>query len=90
MSAITLNLPLDAAKEVFKGGKPLRDLCRKEVEIFDAYLRSQGGEWVDGLAKFERLAVEGYLYQKIRGHLNEKDGPGDLPVWREDGKKGSS
>ena len=90
MSVISLHLPIEVAKEVSKGGEPLRVLCRKEVDLFDAYLKSQGGEWADGLAKFERLAVEGYLYQKIRGHLDEKDGPGDLPVWREDGTKGSS
>ena len=84
MSAIELKL--SGEDEASKGGKPLRDLCRKEVEIFDSFLRTQEG-YRDGLAKFERLAIEGYLYQKIRGRLDEKDGPGDLPVWREDGTK---
>jgi hypothetical protein len=88
MSVIELKLPLNVASIVFKGGEPLRVLCREEVDIFEAYLRTQEG-YTDGLANFERLAIEGYLYQKIRGRLNAKDGPGDLPVRREDGKKGS-
>jgi hypothetical protein len=89
MSAITLNLPLDVAKTIFKGGTPLRDLCQKEVDLFEDYLRTQEG-YTDGLAKFLRLAIEGYLYQKIRGRLNETESSDELPVWREDGKKGSS
>ena len=52
-----------------KGGELLRCLCGKEVDLFDAYLRQYGREYADGLAKFERLAIEGYLYQKVRGHI---------------------
>lgn len=50
---------------------PLRALCRKEVERFEDVLR-QHPDYADGLVKIERLAVEGYLYQKLRGHLDEK------------------
>jgi len=54
-----------------KGGELLRCLCGKEVDLFDAYLRNYGREYAEGLAKFERLAIEGYLYQKVRGRLDE-------------------
>ena len=55
---------------IAKGGELLRCLCGKEVDLFDAYLRQYGREYADGLAKFERLAIEGYLYQKARGHID--------------------
>lgn len=48
----------------------LRSVCSKEVDRFDAYLKKYGGDYVDGLARFERLAIEGFLYQAIRGHLD--------------------
>ena len=57
------------AEQVRDGGPSLRSLCQKEVDAFDAYLRRYGAEYAEGLAKFERLAIEGYIYQKIRGHL---------------------
>lgn len=55
---------------VANGGEPLKALCREEVEKFHQYLLKFGGEFKDGLAKFERVAIEGYLYQKIRGHID--------------------
>jgi hypothetical protein len=78
----------EVAASVAMGGQSLRDLCHKEVDLFDKYLRQFGSQYADGLARFERLAIEGYLYQKIRGHLDsdEKIPTGDLPVWREDGQ----
>ena len=60
------------------GGDPLRTLCRKEVESFSAWLHgwaaslpegAPGSEYQEGLAKWERRVVEGYLYQKIKGHF---------------------
>lgn len=57
---------------VAKGGPPLRDLCRKEVDNFDRYLREEAKEeYIGGLSKFEHLAIEGYLYQKLRGRLDK-------------------
>lgn len=50
---------------------PLRALCQKEVEHFEKVLQEHP-DYRDGLVKIERLAVEGYLYQKLRGHLDEK------------------
>jgi hypothetical protein len=52
------------------GGEPLRALCRKEVERFNQYLRLYGREYVEGLAHFEAIAIEGYLYQKLKGHID--------------------
>lgn len=62
-----------------KGGESLRSLCQKEVDCFDRYLRAFGQEYSDGLAEWERKVVEGYLYQKLRGHLDEKEEPDGLP-----------
>jgi len=68
---------LDA--DIAKGGEPLRSLCRREAQRFDAYLRNYGQEYSDGLASWEQKAVEGYLYQKLRGHIDEKEEPDHLP-----------
>jgi carbonic anhydrase len=63
---------LHGAKESAQNGNsgPLRALCRKEVERFEVVLREHPA-YRDGLVKIERLAVEGYLYQTLRGHLDE-------------------
>jgi hypothetical protein len=51
-------------------GDSLRGLCRKEVERFELYLKKSDAWFSEGLAPFERLAIEGYLYQKLRGHMD--------------------
>lgn len=68
-------------ESVADGGQPLIDLCRKEADTFDTYLRECGIPlYEDGLARWEREALTGYLYQKIRGRLEpEKFEPEDLP-----------
>jgi hypothetical protein len=48
----------------------LRSLCQKEVSRFVDYVQHEDPQFRDGLAKFERLAIEGYLYQKARGHID--------------------
>ena len=60
---------------------PLRALCRKEVEAFEATMKKHP-DYADGLVKIERLAVEGYLYQKLRGHIDEKAATRNLPQER--------
>ncbi len=50
--------------------EPLRVLCRKEVERFEAYLKKSDAWFAEGLAPIERRAVEGYIYQKLRGHMD--------------------
>ena len=49
----------------------LRDLCQKEALRFDEYLRDVDPQFRDGLARFELLAIEGYLYQKAKGHIDQ-------------------
>jgi len=59
----------EAKKESDRGNAlPLRVLCRKEVEAFEASMVLHP-DYSDGLVKIERLAVEGYIYQKLRGHI---------------------
>ena len=72
----------DAKAEAARGNAgPLRALCQKEVLAFEAAMRKHP-DYADGLVKIERLAVEGYLYQKIRGHIDEKAAPSHLPTER--------
>ena len=67
--------PPEEEETLSKGGDPLRSLCRKEVESFDAFLRNwaaedpAGGEYQEGLAKWELRVIEGFLYQKIMGRF---------------------
>jgi hypothetical protein len=72
---LVLELPftpteLNAAQEAASSGNagPLRALCQREVEAFESQVRLHP-EYLDGLVRIERLAVEGYLYQKIRNHI---------------------
>ena len=64
---------LAAAAKAEPVGDDTRDallgLCRKEVDSFDRYLRRYGKEYAGGLSAFERRVVEGYIYQKLRGHV---------------------
>ena len=75
MFKLTIEDP-ELATAAVNGGEPLRILCRKEVDNFDRYLREYGHEYKDGLAKFERSMLEGYLYQKLRGHLDPPNSQG--------------
>ena len=79
-------LTFDGDPSVLENPERLRSLCRKEVERFDEYLRRTDPQFKDGLARFERLAVEGYLYQKARGHLDASEEKSHLPVERKDGE----
>jgi hypothetical protein len=60
---------------------PLRLLCRKEVECFEAAIK-QHPHYADGLVLIERRVIEGYLYQKLRGHLDASTGNDALPKER--------
>lgn len=53
-----------------KGPSYLRSLCQKEVSRFEEYVRTEDPQFKDGLSRFEKLAIEGYLYQKARGHVD--------------------
>lgn len=58
-----------AIEEVKSSGRsdPLRSLCQKEAEHFERVI-SQHPDYSDGLVRIERLAVMGYLVQKLLGH----------------------
>lgn len=47
----------------------LRDLCRKEVDEFERYMRANEPTWSGGLASWEKQVLKTYLYQKIRGRI---------------------
>lgn len=74
MIRVVIDDPAVAAK-LKSGGDDLKDLCRKEVERFHQYLQKFGGDYAEGLTNWEKSVVEGYLYQKIRGHIDEKIPP---------------
>jgi hypothetical protein len=81
----TFELPFNEAEfeaaqeEAAKGNAgPLRALCRNEVEAFETWIRGHP-DYSDGLVRIERLAVEGYLYQKLRGHIKPSVSPRHLP-----------
>jgi hypothetical protein len=85
---LTLDLPftaeaLESAQRDASGGKsgPLRALCRQEVERFEMAVRVHP-DYRDGLVMIEKRAVEGYLYQKIRGHI---DAASSTPYGNEEG-----
>ena len=82
---VTFNLVVDESKATEEekaalrnGKEPLRVLCRKEVDRFDLYLRTNDHQFSEGLAPFERLVLEGYLYQKVRGHLDASQSSNDV------------
>lgn len=63
-----------AIEAVRSSGKsdPLRSLCRKEVEHFERVIMHHP-DYSDGLVKIERLAVTGYLVQKLLGNLKKPE-----------------
>ncbi len=68
-----------ASEAAQKGNSgPLRALCQKERERFEAVIKRHP-DYSDGLVMIEQRAVEGYLYKKLRGHLDEKSPTNNLP-----------
>jgi len=71
----------------------LRGLCQKEIDRFDQYLSNFGSQatndvdrdWVYGLSRWERRVLEGYLYQKIRGHIDAKVSQSNIDSGRKNG-----
>jgi hypothetical protein len=54
----------------------LRTLCQKEVQRFEDYCRATDPNFRDGgFAKFELRVLEGYLYQKVKGHIDAFHNP---------------
>ena len=67
---------LAAAQDAVAKGNhlPLRSLCQKEVARFEVAVRVHP-DYRDGLVMIERRAVEGYLYQKLRNHIDSSESP---------------
>ena len=57
---------------LFKDTERLRSLCRKEVERFEQYCTTVDPNFQDGsgFVRIEARIVEGYLYQKLKGHID--------------------
>lgn len=55
----------------------LRSLCQKEVARFEMAARTHP-DYRDGLVMIEKRAVEGYLYQKLRNHIDSSVHPEDV------------
>ena len=83
-SEAELRNAIETVKDTGKSG-PLRVLCQKEVERFDATAR-QHPDYADGLVRIERFAVEGYLVQKLLGHVDATATENHLPKERQDGE----
>jgi hypothetical protein len=73
------------AKEVANGGDPLKLLCRKECDLFERCMQEQDPTF-GPLAQFERMAVQSYLYQKIRGRIGASTSQGQHSEEQQDGK----
>jgi hypothetical protein len=78
---------LESAQREASDGKPssLRALCLREVDRFERYVRQADPSFSDGLVKIERLAIQGYLYQKVRGHIDAADQNPNVSKERKDG-----
>jgi hypothetical protein len=50
----------------------LRSLCQKEVERFEQYCVAVDPNFQDGsgFVYIEAKVLEGYLYQKVKGHID--------------------
>lgn len=56
---------------------PLRLLCRREVGFFERQAM-QHPDYSDGFTRIERFVVEGYLVQKLLGHVDAAPSEGDI------------
>jgi len=68
--------------------KALRFLCRKEVDRFEQYCTATDPNFRDGrgFAKWERDVIEGYLYQKVKGHIDAFYSENNNPVEGQNGQ----
>jgi hypothetical protein len=86
-----IKLILEGVDQASLDPDALRSLCRREADRFDTYLRNYGDEYAEGLADWEKKAVEGYIYQKIRGRIDEQtEEVSDLPGGGKDGETTST
>ncbi len=69
--SLVLEAPDEVKQQVLNNTDVLRNLCREEVARFAAYVNEVDPQFRKcPLAKEERAAIEGYLYQKAKGHVD--------------------
>lgn len=70
--SLLLEAPEETKQQVLQNPEALRSLCRKEVSKFADYVNDVDPQFRKcPLAKEERVAIEGYLYQKVKGHIDQ-------------------
>jgi hypothetical protein len=74
-------------ESLFRDTEHLRSLCRKEVERFEQYCNATDPSFEDGVGfvRIEARVLEGYLYQKLKGHIDAHHEGNLLPKERQDG-----
>jgi hypothetical protein len=74
-------------ESLFGDTEHLRSLCRKEVERFEQYCNASDPSFSDGVGfvRIEARVLEGYLYQKLKGHIDAHHEGGLLSTERKDG-----
>ena len=79
--------PHKDTESLFGDPDRLRFLCQKEVERFERYCTAVDPNFQDGggFVRIEARAVEGYLYQKLKGHIDAHHKSDLLPEERKDG-----
>ena len=89
---IPFKMPFDEAelepamKAAAAGNRgPLTILCQKEADRFETYVSRHDPQFSDGLVRIEKMAITGYLYQKLRGHLDAAIPDTVVPKERTDG-----
>lgn len=76
----------EEVSSLLAGGDGLKNLCRDAVDTFDRYLRlAVKGDYADGLVRVEKYAIEGYLYQSLRGHIVPEEIESYIPEEGPDG-----
>ena len=90
MSKINFEMVLTGADpEKLQEPQYLRSLCQKEAARFEQYVQRVDPQFRDGLAKWELRAVEGYIYQKVKGHIDAFHNQHSDPMEKPDGEKTS-
>jgi hypothetical protein len=70
--AVSLELPEDKLSSALSNPDALRAVCKEEVTRFATYVNTVDPQFKKcPLAKEERAAIEGYLYQKVKGHIDQ-------------------
>jgi len=74
-------------ESLFGDSDLLRSLCRKEVERFERYCNAVDPNFTDGggFVRIEARVIEGYLYQKLKGHIDAHHQKNLLPEEGQDG-----